>query len=189
MSSLNDGAHPQNRKTHMTTQKPNASSLFAVVLMAASTILLLQQSSLGQSSSLNLKPLLGKSLDAYENVIGKAKLRTEGKGDNLSESRFYKVPGFVRVILTMGNNGNGSVKPTKKLSYVSEVNVHFPSGSISDWKTAVKRVGLSPASVKATPDEGYVALENKAEKWEGAWIPKSPDDKGLDVLQVTPMGR
>ena len=54
-----------------------------------------------------VKPLLGKSFDAYEKVIGKAKLRTEGKGDNLSESRFYKVPGFVRVILTRPSPYNG----------------------------------------------------------------------------------
>jgi hypothetical protein len=138
--------------------------------------------------SFSVSPLLGKDFDAYERVLGKPRRiqkedRTAESTRLLSEVRFYKAVGFVRIVLTKGNDGNKDHPPTVLLDHVSSISIQFPRGSVKRWQTALDKVGLSPAKVVAKSADGYTELTGLPGGWEGAWISNNPDT-GTDELQL-----
>ncbi|HVK06544.1 MAG TPA: hypothetical protein VM490_23955, partial [Armatimonadaceae bacterium] len=88
---------------------------------------------------LNLGPAIGKDFAAFEKVLGKPALvengpAVAGADTRPVETRYYRFPGVVRVLLKRA-------APEPRVSYVE---VQLPKSASTHWRDALKRVGLDP---------------------------------------------
>jgi hypothetical protein len=101
------------------------------------------------------------------------------------ETRYYKYPGLVRVILERGNDGailnrdylGGTIpwsrRPTRLLSDVSRVEVQFDRRSAITWQDGLRRIGLTPAMAqKVFTLFDPVATAATYKGAELRWVPK-----------------
>lgn len=105
----------------------NTSALRAVCLAALALVALVWPS-LAQQSLLKLAPALNKPLSEWEKLVGPP--RHVGQ----EQERYYKVPGFVRVV----------VRPTPE-KQLATVTFQFAPGTVKSEREALARVGAPDA--------------------------------------------
>ena len=182
-------------------KKPFVFLLLAVLFVPCG--LAARAQSAKSSKPLNLLPLFDKNFDAYEKVLGAPSKveRDENFADDNSdpsETRYYKYPGVVRIILKRGNNGvykeggelgvgesQWEVKPTALLPYVSYVEVQISKKTPNKWQSGLRAAGFNPALAKNVftyADGVSVSADYKGQVIH--WVPNSVDKTHDHVLWV-----
>ena len=111
-------------------------------------------------TSLKIGPILGKTRDVYEKVLGKPVGGEEGEYT-------YRVTGFSTVVVTGGYQG----RP------MANIALRFKRRP-PDWKTALTAVGLNPAGA-IVGDPGKMAgkaeyiekIKDTPSGWQAVWTP------------------
>lgn len=119
--------------------------------------------------NLRITSILQANISTVEQTIGKP------RSIGTKKERYYKVPGFVRII----------IKPTTE-GHIASVEFQFARSQVTDWRQSLLLVGINPAGAEEEETNQRTIIRFAAEipktpqGWDISW--NSAGDSGNDSL-------
>ena len=124
--------------------------------------------------TLDLAPILGKFITEVEQTIGPPKSIGVKRAGHFQE-RYYKVDGFIRVII--------EPSPNERIGVIT---IQFPRHQVKDWREALMRVGLPAVGGEDSPPGRSLTFPlagqypPSPQSWLAHW--QTPGISGNDTL-------